>query len=242
MQFLVVGASGATGRHLVQHLLDGGHRVKAVVRSRATLNTAWKDHEHVELIEASLLDMPDAELAEALRDCDGAASCLGHNISFKGIWGAPRRLVTDAARKLCSAMRTTDAGRKKRFVLMNTVGVADPALGERRAFGERLLIGLLRLVLPPQVDNEQAVAYLKNGIGLQHPHVEWVAVRPDSLTQDTETSPYDVLPAQTKTLFKPGQTSRINVGHFMAALLTDNALFAQWKGQLPVIYNRETAA
>jgi uncharacterized protein YbjT (DUF2867 family) len=33
MTILVVGASGATGKHLVNHLLEMGHTDKVVVRS-----------------------------------------------------------------------------------------------------------------------------------------------------------------------------------------------------------------
>ncbi len=32
-------------------------------------------------------------------------------------------------------------------------------------------------------------------------------------------------------------TSRINVGHFMADLITDEEIWNRWKGQMPVIYN-----
>jgi hypothetical protein len=39
-------------------------------------------------------------------------------------------------------------------------------------------------------------------------------------------------------LFDPGVTSRINVAHFMADLITDEDEWKKWKGQMPVIYNR----
>jgi hypothetical protein len=42
-------------------------------------------------------------------------------------------------------------------------------------------------------------------------------------------------------LFDPGKSSRINVGHFMAGLMTDDALWHKWKGQMPVIYNKTAA-
>jgi hypothetical protein len=32
----------------------------------------------------------------------------------------------------------------------------------------------------------------------------------------------------------------INVGHFMAELITDDELWNQWNGQMPVIYNKES--
>lgn len=33
------------------------------------------------------------------------------------------------------------------------------------------------------------------------------------------------------------RTSRINVAHFMADLITDNDIWSNWKGKMPVIYN-----
>jgi hypothetical protein len=39
-------------------------------------------------------------------------------------------------------------------------------------------------------------------------------------------------------IFDAGVTSRINVGHLMADLITDEDVWARWKGQMPVIYNR----
>lgn len=94
---LVVGASGATGRLLVQQLLDRGQRVKAIVRSPDKLHGIARSAEHMSVIHASLLDIGDAELAEHVKGCVAVASCLGHNMSLKGMYGHPRRLVTDDA-------------------------------------------------------------------------------------------------------------------------------------------------
>jgi hypothetical protein len=33
--------------------------------------------------------------------------------------------------------------------------------------------------------------------------------------------------------------SRINVAHFMARLAVEDELWQEWKGQMPVIYNKE---
>ncbi len=44
---------------------------------------------------------------------------------------------------------------------------------------------------------------------------------------------------QRCALFDPGKTSRINVGHFIATLIDDHTLWNEWKGQMPVIYNKE---
>ena len=106
MTILVVGASGATGRKLIEQLLIQGHIIKAVVRSPEKLPESWKSNERVKIISASLLDLSKEEMMELTLDCNSIASCLGHNMNWKGIYGQPRKLVTDAARRLCNAIET----------------------------------------------------------------------------------------------------------------------------------------
>lgn len=239
MTTLVVGASGATGRLLVQQLLDRGQIVKAVVRTPGKLPEALRKHEHLSLIRASVLQLSDAEMAQHTRGCDAVASCLGHNLSLPGIFGHPRRLVTDATRRLCDAIRAGAPEKATRFVLMNTAGNANRDLDERASLAEKCVIGLLRLLLPPHVDNEAAADYLRIEIGRDHSAIEWVAVRPDSLVDASEVTEYEAHPSPTRSaIFDPGVTSRINVAHFMADLITDDDKWKRWKGQMPVIYNR----
>jgi nucleoside-diphosphate-sugar epimerase len=239
MRILVVGANGATGKQLVQQLLERGQEVKAVVRSSGSLPEDLRNHEKLSVIQASLLDLSDAELAQLVEGCDAVASCLGHNLNLKGMYGHPRRLVTDATRRLCAAIQANQPQAPVRFVLMNTTGNTNRDLDERRSAGDKLVTGILRLVLPPQADNEQAADYLRTVIGQDNVAIEWVAVRPDTLLNEDRVTDYTVHPSPTRSpVFDPGQTSRINVGHFMAELITDDATWNQWKGQMPVIYNK----
>lgn len=240
MTTLVVGASGATGRHLVNHLLNLGQKVKVVVRSPGKLPQTWKKNEQVSIIKASVLDISEGKMAEYIKDCQAVASCLGHNLTWKGIYGQPRKLVRDAVDLLCRAIKRNDPGEPVKFVLMNTAGNSNRDLNERVSKGQRLIIGLLRLLLPPHPDNEKAADYLRVQVGQKNPAMEWVAVRPDSLTDEDQVTPYELHASPTRSaLFNPGKTSRINVGHFMAQLLADQDLWTQWKGQMPVIYNKQ---
>lgn len=238
MKILVVGANGATGKQLVQQLLEREQEVVAVVRSAGSLPEDLRKHEKLAVVQASLLDLSDAELAQLVEGCDAVASCLGHNLNLKGLYGHPRRLVTDATRRLCAAIQANQPQAPVRFVLMNTTGNTNRDLDERRSVGDKLVTGILRLVLPPQADNEQAADYLRTVIGQDNVAIEWVAVRPDTLLNEDLVTDYTVHPSPTRSpVFDPGQTSRINVGHFMAELITDDATWNQWKGQMPVIYN-----
>lgn len=109
MTNLVVGASGATGRRLVEQLLDRGQEVRAIVRSPDALPDALRRHERLAVIRAGVLDLGADELARHVRGCTAVASCLGHRLSVRGIYGPPRRLVTEATTRLCRAIRAGGA-------------------------------------------------------------------------------------------------------------------------------------
>lgn len=236
---LVVGASGATGRLLVKQLLDRGLKVKVIVRSPVKLPEEIRSHENLSVIQAAVLDLTDAEMAQHVQGCETVASCLGHNLNFKGIYGHPRRLVAETTRRLCNVIKTNQPDKPIRFVLMNTAGNSNRDIPERVSFAQKCVIGLIRLLLPPHVDNERAADYLRAQIGQNDETIEWAVVRPDSLTDERQVSEYAVYPSPTRSaLFDPGQTSRINVAHFMADLITDDDTWHRWRGQMPVIYNK----
>ena len=239
MTTLVVGASGATGRLLVGELLNRGQRVRAVVRSPEKLPETMRHHRLLSIIHASLLDLSDDELKQYVRDCTAVAVCLGHNLSFRGIYGPPRRLVADATRRLCEAVRAAGEHRPVRFVLMNTAGNRNRDLEEPISFGQRCVVGLIRLLLPPHVDNEKAADYLRVSVGQNDSAIEWVVVRPDSLVNEDSVSEYCLHPSPTRSaIFNAGKTSRINVAHLMAELITNDSLWRRWRMQMPIIYNK----
>lgn len=239
MTTLIVGASGATGRQLVEQLLNMGQKVKVIVRSPEKLPESWKNNDRVSIIQVSVLDVGENNLAEYVKDCQAVASCLGHNMSWKGIYGEPRKLVTEAVNILCNAIKKNESCNKPiKFVLMNTTGNRNRDLNEPISLGQKIVIGLIRLLLPPHVDNEKAANYLRTRIGQTDNFIEWVAVRPDNLVNEDKVTEYEVHPSPTRSaIFNAGTTSRINVGHFMAKLITENDTWNKWKGQMPVLYN-----
>ncbi len=239
MTTLVVGATGATGRLLVKELLNRGVSVRAIVRSPDRLPEEVRSSDRLSVIQAAVLDLTDAEIARQVSGCDAVASCLGHNLSFKGIYGRPRRLVTDATRRLCDAIKASMPAGPVRFVLMNTAGNSNRDIPERVSFAQDVVIRLIRLLVPPQVDNENAADYLRTTISQDDAAVEWVVVRPDSLIDSGDVSEYEVFPSPIRSaLFNAGKTSRVNVAHFMAELITGGDAWTRWKGRMPVIYNK----
>jgi len=239
MTILVVGASGATGQWLVRDLLNSGETVKVIVRSPESLPKELLEHERLCIIHASILELSDAEIAQHVKGCRAVASCLGHNLSFKGMFGHPRRLVTDAVRRLCQAIKANKAEDTVKFVLMNTTGNSNRDLDEKVEFSQRLVIALLRLLLPPHVDNENAADYLRIEIGQSDGRIEWSAVRPDALVDAEVISDYEIVPSPTRNaIFDAGEVSRINVANFMANLIANDEEWQRWKGKMPVIYGK----
>ncbi len=237
-QALVVGASGATGQLLVVELLNRGVDVIAIVRSSSSQKHKFGLYSNYHEVSGSISEMSEAELIPLVDQCDFLFSCLGHNLTLKGIFGQPRRLVTDTIRKLSRIIESLQSDKKVKIVLMNTTGNSNRDYPEIPPLSQRIVVLILRILLPPHADNEQAADFLRTQIGKNHPLIEWVAVRPDGLTNETNVTDYSIHPSPTRNaIFDAGSTSRMNVANFMANLATDLDLWEEWKGEMPVIYN-----
>ncbi len=238
MKILIVGATGATGKLLVNQLLENGHEVKAFARNEKKFSNETINHKNLEIITNTVLDMSEEELENHTTECDAIVSTLGHNVNFKGMFGNPRQLVTDSIKKLCKVSENTK-NKPVKIILMNTVGCKNEDLKEKKPFVENSVLFLLSSLLPPVSDNEKAANYLRASVGQNNRNIEWVTVRPDSLINEEEIGQYTIHSSPTHTLFKPGKTSRINVAHFISELISNEKIWIEWKGKMPVIYNKE---
>lgn len=234
---LLLGATGRTGLCALDHLTARGATVRAIVRSPHKVPPHLRTRPGVELIEATLLDLDDAALQRYTRGVDVVISCLGHELTLRGVFGAPRDLVTKAMERVTAAVRANGAERPTRIVLMSSVSVNRPGgLDTRRGGFERAFLWFLRAVLPPARDNQSAADFLLEKVGQSDPLLEWVVVRPDALITG-DPGAYTLHEGLVDSVFSPGQTTMNNIGRFMTELATDDATWARWRGQLPVIVN-----
>merc|ERR1712043_126878 len=130
--------------------------------------------------------------------------------TFAGIFGHPRRLVTEATQRLTTAAAASKApdGGQPKFILMGSNGVANPnGMDEIRPRSERTIIFLLRYLIPPHADNEGAAAYLHN--------------------------------LREKQKKDGSEVTRANVAHFMVDLVTKDETWKKWEYQMPVLMNVE---
>jgi hypothetical protein len=101
---------------------------------------------------------------------------------------------------------------------------------------ERAIMWILRSLIPPAKDNQQAANFLYGNIGMTNPFLQWVAVRPDTLLEG-DVSEYTLHEGLVSSLFAPDSTNMANVAHFMCELVTNPKAWDDWKGKLPVIIN-----
>ena len=238
MKVLVLGASGATGKLVVMQLIKRQINIRVVVREGAILSAEILDNPLVEIERGNIAEFNDSEMISLLQDCNAIVSCLGHNITIRGIFGKPRNLVFDTIRNLSEIVKEK-ADKKVKLILMSTTGYTNTITGEKNSLGERIILSILKLLLPPHRDNVKAANYLHEEIGKDNEKIEWIAVRPDTLFNEDNKSTYEVYESPVRSpVFNAGTTSRINVSHFMADLLINERLWREWQFKMPVVYNK----
>ena len=152
MQILVVGATGRTGRRVVEQALARGHGVTALARRR----TAFERHERLRTATGNPTSA--GELEPALEGCDAVISCLGQRSRHDAT------LLRDAAVAMLEAMR----GRSVAPYLVVSQGLLFPSKG--------WLVAALRVLLRRYVADSAAMEQI-----LRASDVEWVIVRPPRL-------------------------------------------------------------
>lgn len=238
MKVLILGASGATGKQVVRQMIKRQVKTRVLIRPHSVLPEDVSSSPLVEVVRGSISDFSHEEMKKVIEGCEAVVSCLGHNFTFKGIFGGPHYFVFDTVKKINETLKTTESSQVK-MILMSTSGYTNKSIGEKNTLGERVVLFLVKLLLPPHRDNMKASDYLIYEIG-RDSNREWVVVRPDTLVDHDQESPYELTESPVRSpLFDAGKSSRINVAHFMAELLTDDVLWRQWCFSLPLLYNNE---
>jgi hypothetical protein len=157
-------------------------------------------------------------------------SCLGHNLTFQGMY-QDGYFVSHVTKVLCESIPEGC-----RFILMGSNGVANPDGSDpRRSFGERCVLSLLRWLVPPHADNEMAAQYLYDN----REKVDWSVVRPTNLIDEDVISEYDIYDTSEGSLFGCGSVTRVNVADFMVRLaVKEDRAWEKYKHAMPVLKDK----
>lgn len=197
----VLGATGGTGRQVVQQALDAGHHVTAVVRDPAGLGLS---HPRLDVVTAQLTDAP--ALADAVAGRDAVISALGpRSRSAAGV-------LTRGLRATVPAMA---AGGVRRLLVISAAPVGPTPPGEPL---------VMRYVLTPIIQRVFRDTYADAGqmeAELAASDTEWTVVRPPRLTDRPVTGRYRV---EYGGNVRNGRTiSRADLAHLLLRLVDDRA-------------------
>ncbi len=209
MRILVLGATGGTGRAIVQTALSHGHAVTALVRAKSRAS----DLGDVRLVEGDATST-DAVTA-ALEGCGGVISALGTAMSpFAKV-----TLLSDAAVILVNAMN--------RQAIRRLVCITGMGAGNSRGHGgflyDRLLLPVLLRNVYADKDRQETI--------IRQSGLDWIIVRPTFLNDTPATGRIQAVTDLAG--IHGGAISRADVAGFVVAQLTGDT----WLHKAPLIRN-----
>ncbi len=191
MHLLIIGATGGTGRALVEQASGRGHRVTAFARSPEKLGSPPS---RVTVVQGDPRNA--AELQAAMLDCDAVISALGPPLP-PASWPRHTSILGEGARATVEAM--IGAGVRRLLILSGDVQFPDGGP----------LMALLRATLLRHLARDQGeMERVTRSSGL-----EWTIVRPTRLTNGALTG---APRAEVGHLPRGAQgISRADVAHFL---------------------------
>lgn len=210
MKITIFGATGGTGKHLVQKALQRGHEVVAYARTPDKLDI---QHNKLRIVEGGIQDRE--QVAHAVEGADGVISAIGPSPS------SPDDLMEIAAKNIVFAMKTHNV---ERLIWSTGAGVRapqdEPTL-MHKAFGF-----LLKLISPKILENSQKGAEL-----IRNNDLKWTIARAPMLTDEKPTGEFYVGYVGAKL----GRAlSRENYAKFMLDLVESD----DWVREMPAVSDK----
>jgi uncharacterized protein YbjT (DUF2867 family) len=201
MKLVVFGATGGTGRRVVERALAEGHHVVAVARKPEAISTT---HDHLTVVKGDVLDAASVEAA--LVGADAALSSVGPASNKQ-----PGTLISDGMKTIVAACQGTGV---KRFVFESGLMVGD---GAGLSLFSRIGVSIYRSLNKALcVDKRIAEAMI------QASPLEWVIVRPPSL--DDSAARGDFKHGVEASINAAKKMSHADVAAFMITCATDPSL------------------
>ncbi|KAF4407826.1 MULTISPECIES: NAD(P)-dependent oxidoreductase [Streptomyces] len=212
MKLTVLGATGGTGRHVVQQALDSGHQVTAVVRDPARLAVGDRPGLRTTTV-------PDLADAEALRPAFEGSDAVLSGVGVRSVKEARAGIAHTAARHILTALAGTGVSR---FVAISAAPVGPTPAGE--SLPNRMIVRpLVGAVLRPVYTDLAAMEE-----EIRRSGTAWTVVRPPKLTDKPVTGVYRT--AVGAIVPRGGTISRADLAHAMLAVLDDPATVGRTVG------------
>ncbi|MGB3682053.1 MAG: SDR family oxidoreductase [Rubrobacteraceae bacterium] len=207
MRLTIFGASGRTGKPLVEQALAACHEVTAFVRDPSKLGIS---HERLTTVEGDVKDY--AKVQEAVVGADAVLSALGHTKT------SAKDVQTVGTENIVAAMKRFDV---KRLVSLTGAGVRDPK-DEPKLF-DKAITTLLKLLQKDVLEDGE-----NHARAIEKSSLDWVIVRGPMLTEGDKTGEYRVGYVGKNSGSK---ISRADVADFMLRQAEDDA----YLGRKPMV-------
>lgn len=198
MTFLILGATGGTGKHLVAQALEAGHDVTALPRPGTK---PGPEHPRLRVVAGDLQNV--AAVADAMRGHDAVICAIGRGNSF-----ASEHLIERTVPVILAAMK--EAG-VRRLLFTSALGVG-PSFADAPIMPRLFFRTLLRGIYADKLIGDQLI----RSSGL-----EWTIVQPSRMTDGPLTRTYHSGPQLA--LSGMPSISRADVAHFLLHAAGDPA-------------------
>lgn len=167
MKLAVLGATGRTGKEVVQQALEAGHSVTAVVRDSSKMTIS---HENLKVVKGNIFDK--SSLSGIFPDHDAIVSCLGFPRNPQPVTG-----YTESFSAIASAMRETTVNR----VVTMTAWYTDTSTATNSGFLVNwVLIPFIRPILNNMLQMEKSIESSCSDL-------DYTVVRPPGLSNGLKT-------------------------------------------------------
>ena len=164
-RLLILGANGATGRHVVRQALARGHRVAAIIRHPEAFPI---QHDDLEVVAG---DATDATVIDrAVAGADAVIGVIGAPFTWK-----PVDVYSRSARLLVDAMAR---GAAARLIVVTSAGVHEAH--QRRGVAQKAAFALTRRTLGRTVYDDM----VRMEALVSDSDLDWTIVRPPGLTDE----------------------------------------------------------
>ena len=199
MKLVVFGATGATGRQILQQALGARHEVTAFARNPAALTVK---HPKLKVMQGDALDA--ARVSRTIAGQDGVLFAIGINRR------STMTVCADSTRHIINGMQEHGV---RRLICLSAYGASETK-------GTALYSKVLRFLIGKRVEDKDRQEELVRASGL-----DWVLVRPPLLTNGSPKGRYRVGFDIPVKLFS--SVSRADVAAFMLKQLTDATYLRQ---------------
>jgi putative NADH-flavin reductase len=209
MKLVVFGASGRTGRELVQQALSRPHLVTAFMRHPTAFDIT---HDNLRVVQGDITTSDEVE--RAIEGHDAVASTLGPHTLLRRV----PALVTGVG-NIVRAMQKVGV---RRLVYTSALGVGESETDQNAVF---------RYLIRPVLLGRDYADHEANETAITKSDLEWVIVRPARLVNRPWTGEYQV-DLRLSATFPFGRIGRADVAAFILKQLENPTFLRQAPGLL----------